>query len=76
MSMTWTVRPETPADHEAVREVNLAAFPTAGEADLVDELRRDREAWIPGLSMLAEAPSGEVVGYALLARCSVDALLP
>jgi putative acetyltransferase len=33
------IRPETPADHRATREVLLAAFPTPLEADLVDALR-------------------------------------
>ncbi|KOU46899.1 GNAT family N-acetyltransferase [Streptomyces sp. WM6378] len=70
---TWTTRPETPAgaaDRAAVRAVNLAAFPTAHEADLVDALRDD-QAWIPGLSIVAEAPDGTVVGHALLTRCRV-----
>ncbi|WP_189965892.1 GNAT family N-acetyltransferase [Streptomyces violascens] len=73
---TWRTRPEAPAgmadaaDRAAVRAVNLAAFPTAHEADLVDGLRDD-PAWIPGLSMLAEAPDGTIVGHALLTRCRV-----
>ncbi|MFJ8310063.1 MULTISPECIES: GNAT family N-acetyltransferase [unclassified Streptomyces] len=67
----WTTRPEAPADRAAVRAVNLAAFPTAHEADLVDALRAD-PAWIPGLSMLATAPDGTVAGHALLTRCRVD----
>ncbi|MFF3979163.1 GNAT family N-acetyltransferase [Streptomyces sp. NPDC001828] len=58
-------------DIEAVRAVNLAAFPTELEADLVDALRAD-EAWIPGLSIVAEAPDGSVAGHALLTRCRVD----
>ncbi|MGW1868261.1 GNAT family N-acetyltransferase [Streptomyces mauvecolor] len=73
---TWRTRAEAPAgtaeaaDRAAVRAVNLAAFPTADEADLVDALRDD-PAWIPGLSMVAEAPDGTVVGHALLTRCRV-----
>lgn len=70
---TWTTRPETltdAADRAAVRAVNLAAFPAAHEADLVDALRDD-PAWIPGLSIVAEAPDGTVVGHALLTRCRV-----
>ena len=35
------VRPETREDEAGVRERNLAAFPTAQEADLVEALRRD-----------------------------------
>ncbi|MCC7235764.1 MAG: N-acetyltransferase, partial [Bryobacterales bacterium] len=33
------VRPEQPADFPATRQVNLAAFDTPAEADLVDALR-------------------------------------
>jgi len=67
----WITRPETAADIAAVREVNLAAFPTRAEADLVDALRADPTAWLPGLSWLAQAPDGAVVGFALLTRCRV-----
>lgn len=70
--MTWLARPETEADRAAVREVNLAAFPTPAEADLVDALRADPRAWIPGLSWVAEAPGGHIAGFALLTRCHVD----
>jgi hypothetical protein len=34
-------RPSTDADLTAIRAVNLAAFPTSEEADLVDALRAD-----------------------------------
>ncbi|WP_037604187.1 GNAT family N-acetyltransferase [Streptacidiphilus rugosus] len=70
----WTARPEAPDGSEAraVRRVNLAAFPTANEADLVDALRLDADAWLPGLSMVAEAPDGTVAAHALLTRCQVD----
>ncbi|MFD7669243.1 GNAT family N-acetyltransferase [Streptomyces sp. NPDC059788] len=69
---TWTTRPETAEDITAIRDINLAAFPTAGEADLVDALRADPQAWIDGLSMVTEAPDGTLVGHALLTRCHVD----
>ncbi|MET9148105.1 N-acetyltransferase [Streptomyces sp. NPDC004042] len=67
----WTTRPETAADTAAVRDVNLAAFPTPAEADLVDALRADPTAWIDGLSLLATAPDGTVTGHALLTRCHI-----
>ena len=44
---TWTTRAETDADVDAVRAINLAAFDTAAEADLVDALRAGAH-WIPG----------------------------
>lgn len=68
----WTARPETDADHEQIREVNLAAFPTAEEADLVEALRADREAWLPGLSWVAKDADGDIAAFALLSRCHVD----
>ncbi|MFD5422889.1 GNAT family N-acetyltransferase [Streptomyces sp. NPDC127069] len=67
----WRTRPETAADLAAVRAVNLAAFDTPLEADLVDALRADG-AWLPGLSYVAEDPDGSVAAHALLTRCHVD----
>ncbi|MGW0775503.1 GNAT family N-acetyltransferase [Streptomyces sp. NPDC002835] len=67
----WPTRPETAQDIPAVHAVNAAAFPTPAEADLVDALRRDEEAWLPGLSYVAEAPDGSVAAYALLTRCRI-----
>ncbi|WP_436702243.1 GNAT family N-acetyltransferase [Nocardioides sp. BYT-33-1] len=71
-AVIWTTRPErADADHAGIREVLLAAFPTSLEADLVDALRADPEAWLPDLSVLAVADDGSVVGYSLLTRCHV-----
>ncbi|MET9621629.1 bifunctional class I SAM-dependent methyltransferase/N-acetyltransferase [Streptomyces sp. NPDC006464] len=67
----WRTREETAADVPAVREINAAAFATAEEAALVDALRADGEAWLPGLSYVAEAPDGTVAAYALITRCRV-----
>ncbi|MBC3984719.1 N-acetyltransferase [Streptomyces sp. AC536] len=72
MNTSWTTRPETTADVAAIREINTAAFPTDLEAGIVDALRADPEAWIDGLSLLAEAPDGTPVAHALLTRCHVD----
>ncbi len=71
MNITWLARPESPDDLRAIREVNLAAFPTAAEADMVDALRAG-QAWIEGLSTVAEDAEGSVVAHALLTRCHVD----
>ncbi|AXG81061.1 bifunctional class I SAM-dependent methyltransferase/N-acetyltransferase [Streptomyces paludis] len=68
----WTARPETNDDIAAIRAIHLGAFPTAGEADIVDLLRADPKAWIDGLSFVAEAADGTPVGHALLTRCHVD----
>ncbi|SHN10170.1 GNAT family N-acetyltransferase [Streptomyces yunnanensis] len=72
MSTTWTTRPETPEDAAAIRGINLAAFPSAEEADLVDALRADPDAWIDGLSLVSRAPDGTPAGHALLTRCHID----
>lgn len=68
----WTAHSETAEDVAAIREIVLAAFPTAEEAGIVDALRADAEAWIDGLSMVSTAPDGTPAGYALLTRCHVD----
>ncbi|MFI6582652.1 GNAT family N-acetyltransferase [Embleya sp. NPDC050493] len=69
---TWTACPETTEDIPAIRDILLAAFPTALEADIVDALRADPTAWIDGLSMVTATPDGTATGYALLTRCHVD----
>lgn len=66
----WTTRAETAADIAAIREINLAAFDTAEEADLVDVLRRD-PAWIDGLSIVAVDDTGAPVGHTLLTRAHI-----
>ncbi|MFE7705724.1 bifunctional class I SAM-dependent methyltransferase/N-acetyltransferase [Streptomyces sp. NPDC057486] len=69
----WTTRPETAADIDAVHAVNAAAFPTPDEARLVDALRTDPQAWLPGLSYVARETggTGDIAAYALLTRCRV-----
>lgn len=67
----WTTRPETSADIAAVHAVNAAAFPTEAEADLVDALREDASALLPGLSYVAEAPDGSLAACAPPTRCPV-----
>lgn len=67
----WRTRPERPGEEAAVRRINLAAFDTPAEAGLVDALRKDAGAWLPGLSHVALAGE-EPVGHALLTRCHID----
>ncbi|TDB72844.1 bifunctional class I SAM-dependent methyltransferase/N-acetyltransferase [Micromonospora sp. KC723] len=69
----WHTRLEAgPDDRAAIRRINLAAFPGPLEADLVDALREDRQAWLPWSSWIAEDPNGTPAGFALLTRCHVD----
>jgi putative acetyltransferase len=69
----WHTRVEDgPDDRAAIRRINLSAFPGPLEADLVDALRADRQAWLPWSSWIAEDTDGTVVGFALLTRCHID----
>lgn len=63
----WNSRAERPADIPAVRDINLAAFESPEEADLVDALREDG-GWIEGLSIVSTDMQDRPVGYALLTR--------
>ena len=58
------IRPETPADTAAVREVNEQAFGRPVEANLVDRIRASDRA-VAGLSLVADL-DGRVVGHILL----------
>jgi putative acetyltransferase len=59
--MTPTIRPETAADHEAIRHVNRRAFGQDDEAGIVDALRRGGYVRV---SLVAEV-NGVVVGHIL-----------
>ncbi|HEY0073143.1 MAG TPA: N-acetyltransferase [Abditibacteriaceae bacterium] len=54
-----TIRPETPADIEAIYHVETSAFGRAGEADLVDALRSKG---VCTLSLVAEIEN-QIVGH-------------
>jgi putative acetyltransferase len=65
-----SVRLEAPGDQEAVRRVNLAAFPGPEEAAIVDAIRDEAPAgW---QSLVAVDAAGEVVGHLLLSPCPVE----
>ncbi|MFE6065322.1 GNAT family N-acetyltransferase [Streptomyces sp. NPDC056525] len=68
----WRTRPETAEEASVVRPLVAAAFGSEAEAELVDALRRDPDAWLPGLSYVAEAPDGSIAAHALITRCLVD----
>ncbi len=63
-----SIRAEKTPDHQAIRQVNEAAFGTTEEADLVESLRRDGTALI---SLVAES-GGRPVGHILFSRMWID----
>ena len=72
--MEINIRQETPADYDAVYRLVKEAFATADhsdgdEQDLVVRLRKS-EAFIPQLSLVAEA-DGVLAGYILLTKIGV-----
>jgi putative acetyltransferase len=58
------IREETPGDFDAVRAIHIRAFPTEGEADLVERLRADGSAVY---SLVAEIEH-RVVGHVMFSR--------
>lgn len=62
------IRPETPADRDAVYVLNTAAFGQPDEADLVDRLRQRAD---PYLALVAEA-DGEIVGHIAFTPVTVE----
>ena len=62
------IRPASANDAAAIRQVHVRAFPTAAEADLVEQLLADGDAEI---SMVADQ-DGRIVGHILLSRMHVD----
>jgi putative acetyltransferase len=63
------IRRETPADIETIDEIHRQAFAAVAppgaepiEVGLVRALRAD-SGWIPALSLIAESPTGEVIGH-------------
>jgi putative acetyltransferase len=65
--MSPIIRPETTADHAAIRKVNRLAFGGEGEARLVDALRGGGYARI---SLVAEV-EGQVVGHILFSTLTI-----
>jgi len=63
------IRPETPADHEAIRQVNRLAFGQDAEARLVDALR---DGGFMRASLVAEV-EGQVVGHILFSDLPIIA---
>ena len=62
------VRAERPDDRAAVRSINLSAFDTAAEANLVDALRDQAR---PVISLVAEM-DGRVIGHIMFSPVTMD----
>ena len=61
------IREETEDDHAAVRALNLAAFDSAAEADLVDTLRLNAS---PTISLVAEYHGG-IIGHIMFTPVTI-----
>ena len=68
--MQIDIRHETPDDYHAVRDVNLAAFETPAEADLIDRIRHTPQ-YIPALSLVAIV-DGVITGHALFSEIAIE----
>ena len=66
------IRPEQPGDHAEVRAVNVAAFETPAEADLVDALRAQAR---PLVSLVAEE-DGAIVGHVMFSPVTLPGHRP
>lgn len=64
----FLIRYERPEDRQSIFSIHAAAFPTDGEARLVDALRERGELW---LSLVAEV-GGEVVGHVAFSPVEVN----
>jgi putative acetyltransferase len=62
------IRPEEPADHLAIHAVNVSAFETPAEANLVEVLRKEAN---PVISLVAEQNSG-IVGHIMFSPVSLS----
>lgn len=67
--MEATIGPERSGDAAAVREVHRAAFPSAGEADLVERLRSAGKARIS----LVAREGDRVIGHVLFSPVAIEA---
>ena len=63
-----SIRPESPADHAAIRRVIELAFGQSDEADLVEALRIQAD---PHISLVAES-EGELVGHIFFSPVSIE----
>jgi putative acetyltransferase len=70
--LDFVIRPERPADVDAVHAVVAAAFERADEANLVDVLRREADPYVAFVA----AAEGLVVGHIALTPIGIDGAGP
>ena len=64
---SWSVRPERAIDLDQIHDLHRSAFGRPAEAELVDAIRSGPD-FIPGLSLVAVADDGSVLGHVLVSR--------
>ena len=64
------IRPETAADHDAIRRVNDEAFGEAIEAKIVDAIRAS-DRYVPDLSLVAVS-EGQTLGHVISSYVDVE----
>ena len=69
---SFDIRPETSADHEAIRDVVAAAFGSDVEAQLVDRIRASPE-YVADLALVA-CSDGEVVGHVMVSGAVIRSI--
>lgn len=69
ISQALIIRPETPADHDVVRDVVAAAFGSDAEAALVDRIRASPE-HIPEMALVAEV-DGAILGHVMISHAVI-----
>ncbi|MER5639635.1 N-acetyltransferase [Kitasatospora sp. NPDC002227] len=72
MTSAYTIRPEQPEDHPAVRRVQALAFGHAERVPGLVEALRAAPAALAPISLVA-THGGEVVGHVMLSACRLDA---
>ena len=58
------IRPESPDDRDAIRQVVASAFESEAEAQLVDRIRASPE-YVPEMALVAEL-DGQIVGHVMI----------
>ena len=69
--MNASIRKEQQRDHAEVRELLIKAFGQPDEALLVERIRKS-PFFIPELSLVAESPENEILGYILFSIISIE----